>query len=277
MSTRNQEQEAPRSTTPLSPEAFAEDLRLFNRSPHPYHRSQRLGSQTPSEHGDRLHPLSSYSRSSRTTSDSGTEADDESTGILRGLPAPPLRPRKGLRSGGSGATDVDPWLPSLESWPTFVRPALRASRRSSEEEMEEEAYQEKRRTKRERRVEILRRLMEVVLLSSVGGVVLYQDGARSIAWEWRKGTVNALQQRGLCILIDSQNLLLMSWWFGVFAPPTRSLFEHLKGEAGASGASGPRSGDSSPCLPALIRLLFYTRSLFPSSFHCRCPATTRLF
>jgi hypothetical protein len=183
-----EEQEAtPRISTPLSPEAYAEDLRLFNRSPHPYHRSRRLGSCTPSEQGDRLHPLSSYSRSSRTTSDSGTEADDESTGILRGLPAPPLRPRKGLRSGGVGPTDLDDWLPSLQPWPSFVRPMLRTSRRSSEEELEEEAIEERLRFRRQRRVEVLRRLLEVALLLSVGGVVLYQDGARSLAWEWRKG------------------------------------------------------------------------------------------
>ncbi|CAG7942526.1 unnamed protein product [Penicillium nalgiovense] len=182
-----EEQEAtPRISTPSNPEAFAEDLRLFNRSPHPYHRSRRLGSGTPSEQGDRLHPLSSYSRSSRTTSDSGTEADDESTGILRGLPAPPLRPRKGLRSGGVGPTDLDDWLPSLQPWPSFVRPMSRTSRRSSEEELEEEAFEERLRFRRQRRVEVLRRLLEAALLLSVGGVVLYQDGARSLAWEWRK-------------------------------------------------------------------------------------------
>lgn len=179
-----EEQEAtPRTSTPLSIEAFAEDLRLFNRSPHPYHRSRRLGSCTPSEHGDRLQPLS-YSRSSRTTSDSGTEADDESTGILRGLPAPPLRPRKGLRLGPA---DLDDWLPSLQPWPSFVRPMLRTSRRSSEEELEEEAFEARLRFRRQRRVEVLRRLLEAALLLSVGGVVLYQDGARSLAWEWRKG------------------------------------------------------------------------------------------
>lgn len=180
-----EEQEAtPRTSTPLSIEAFAEDLRLFNRSPHPYHRSRRLGSCTPSEHGDRLQPLSSYSRSSRTTSDSGTEADDESTGILRGLPAPPLRPRKGLRLGPA---DLDDWLPSLQPWPSFVRPMFRTSRRSSEEELEEEAFEARLRFRRQRRVEVLRRLLEAALLLSVGGVVLYQDGARSLAWEWRKG------------------------------------------------------------------------------------------
>ncbi|KGO40261.1 YjgF/Yer057p/UK114 family [Penicillium expansum] len=189
-----EEQEAtPRTSTPLSLEAFAEDLRLFNRSPHPYHRSRRLGSSTPSEHGDRLQPLTSYSRSSRTTSDSGTEADDESTGILRGLPAPPLHPRKGLRSG---PTDLDDWLPSLQPWPSFVRPNLRTSRRSSEEELEEEAFEERLRFRRQRRVEVLRRLLEAALLLSVGGVVLYQDGARSLAWEWRK----ELAAHGLVVL-----------------------------------------------------------------------------
>ncbi|KAJ5774126.1 hypothetical protein N7457_009022 [Penicillium paradoxum] len=175
----HEEHEAtPRSSTPLTPEALAEDLRLFNRSPHPYHRSRRIGSSTPSEHGDRLHPLSSYSRSSRTTSDSGTEADDESTGILRGLPAPPLRPRKGLRSG-----DTDSWLPSLQPWPSFAR---RSSRQSSEEELEEEAFEERQRFRRQRRVEVLRRSLEATLLLSVGGVVLYEGGARALAWEWRK-------------------------------------------------------------------------------------------
>jgi hypothetical protein len=64
---------------------------------------------------------------------------------------------------------------------------LRTSRRSSEEELEEEAIEERLRFRRQRRVEVLRRLLEVALLLSVGGVVLYQDGARSLAWEWRKG------------------------------------------------------------------------------------------
>ncbi|KAJ5997236.1 hypothetical protein N7499_006456 [Penicillium canescens] len=179
MSSLQEEQATPRSSTPLSPEA-AENLRQFNRSPHPYHRSQRIGSRTPSEYGDRLHPLS-YSRSSRTPSDSGTEADDESTGILRGLPAPPLRPHKGLRSG-----EGDPWLPSLGPWPSFARPVSRASRRSSDEEMEEEAFEAKMKFRRTRRIEVLRRLLEAALLMSVGVVVLYQEGARSLAWAWRK-------------------------------------------------------------------------------------------
>lgn len=161
-----------------------EDLRQFTRSPHPYHRSRQPLSRSPSEQGDSLQPPS-YSKSSRTPSDSGTEADDESTGILRGLPAPPLRPRKGLRIGASGNVDGDAWLPRLKPWPSFVRQVSRGSRRSSEEAAEEEAI-ETERLRQKRRVEVLRRLMETALLLSVGVVVLLQRDARSLAWAWKK-------------------------------------------------------------------------------------------
>ncbi|KAJ5681945.1 uncharacterized protein N7477_001885 [Penicillium maclennaniae] len=170
--------------TATSSEVLAEDLRQFTRSPHPYHRSRRLGSRTPSEQGDRLHLLS-FSKASRTSSESGTEADDESTGILKGLPAPPVRPHKGLRAAGNGALDSDTWLPSLKPWPSFVR-STRGSRGSSEEEADGNIA-EKSRSRRRRRVEILRRLMETALLLSVGGVVLLQRDARLLAWAWRKG------------------------------------------------------------------------------------------
>lgn len=171
--------------TATSSEVLAEDLRQFTRSPHPYHRSRRLWSRTPSEQGDRLQ-LPSYSKASRTPSDSGTEADDESTGILRGLPAPPVRPHKGLRAGGYGAGDSDAWLPSLQPWPSLVRSSTRGSRGSSGEEAGGKAA-ERTRIKRRARVEILRRLLETALLLSVGVVVLLQRDAHSLAWAWRKG------------------------------------------------------------------------------------------
>lgn len=184
----DQQEAITRSSTPaVSSELIAEDLRQFTRSPHPYHRSRPPASRTPSDQGDRLRPHSYYSKSSRTPSDSGTEADDESTGILRGLPAPPVRPRKGLRTGGNTIVDSDTWLPTLQPWTTFVRPTARGSRQSSEDELGKAA--EERRLRRRRRVEILRRLMETVLLLSVGAVVLLQREARSLAWAWRKGTI----------------------------------------------------------------------------------------
>ncbi|KAJ5095942.1 Phosphatidate cytidylyltransferase [Penicillium alfredii] len=180
----------PRSSTPASSEPI-EDLRPLTRSPHPYHlRSRRLGSQTPPDSSDRLHPPSYYSsKSSRTPSDSGTEADDESTGILKGLPAPPLRLRKGLRLAGNGAVDVDPWFPTLQPWPSIVRSTPRGSRRSSAEEAEEEAVEARLKLNRKSRVEVLRRLLEAALLLSVGAVVVLRPDARSFAWAWRKELV----------------------------------------------------------------------------------------
>jgi len=197
------------SGTATSSEVLAEDLRQFTRSPHPYHRSRRLLSRTPSEHGDRLQPLS-YSKASRTPSDSGTEADDESTGILRGLPAPPVRPRKGLRADGNGTGNSDAWLPSLQPWPSFVRSAIRPSRGSSEEGADGKAI-ERTRIRRRRRVEILRRLLETALLLSVGIVVLLQRDARSLAWAWRKGRITGCLTYNE-ILTCSQNSPLTAFW-----------------------------------------------------------------
>lgn len=185
-SSRGHEEEViVRSSTLASSDPINDNLRQFNRSPHPYHRSRNPISRTPSEQGDLLRPPS-YSKASRTPSDSGTEADDESTGILRGLPAPPLRSRKGLRSGANGALDGDAWLPHLQPWPSIVRQVSRGSRRSSEEDAEEEAL-EAQRLKQQRRVEVLRRLMETALFLSVGVVVLLPKDTRSLAWAWKKG------------------------------------------------------------------------------------------
>lgn len=217
-----------RSSTPAtSSELIAEDLRQFTRSPHPYHHSRRLGSRTPSEQGDRLQPLTPYSKSSRTPSDSGTEADDESTGILRGLPAPPLRPRKGLRSGGNGFVDSDAWLPTLHPWPSLARQSSRGSRRSSDEkQVEGEAAEaaEAQQLKATRRVEILRRLLETALLLSIGVVVLLPKEARSLAWEWRKGMVTF--QGGLIelILMATQSSLPMASYFSGYMLLILSFF-----------------------------------------------------
>src|SRR5262245_9514340 len=109
-----QDQEPP--DVQLEPPAPSEieALELFRRSPHPYHRRRHeLRSTQPSPgfpSNDFTRP--SLQPSGRTISDedgrkrrkisqspseSGTEADDEGYGFIKALPAPPLRPRKGLR------------------------------------------------------------------------------------------------------------------------------------------------------------------------------------
>lgn len=190
----------PRSSTPATSSEGIDNLRCFTRSPHPYHlkstaSARRHGSSTPpSEQGDLLRPPSYYSsKSSRTASDSGTEADDESTGLLRGLPAPPLRPRKGLRVGTNGhvVADTDAWMPSLHPWPPLLVRTIsrKSSRWSSDTEAEGRMAEKRQVLRRKRRVEVLRRLLETALLLSVGGVVLLQRDARALAWAWRRGRV----------------------------------------------------------------------------------------
>lgn len=105
-----------------------QSTRPFSRSPHP------------------------YTRTTKTPSDSGTEADDESTGVLKGLPAPPARPRKGLDDGPKKSGDG----------------------------LEKKKIAEK-------RAEVLRRLCEVGLVACVGVVVLRPVEVRDVAWVWGSG------------------------------------------------------------------------------------------
>ncbi|KAL4973948.1 hypothetical protein BDW66DRAFT_141038 [Aspergillus desertorum] len=140
----------------------ADGLRSLSRSPQPHRRN-----------GSVHHHIQT-----RTPSDSGTEADDESSILLKGLPPPPLRSRKGARPIGEN----DFWLPGLQRW----RSTSRSSRRSSVGDNEADILEMRSKIRAKKRVEIIRRAFEAALLLSVGGVVLGQETARSLAWAWKK-------------------------------------------------------------------------------------------
>lgn len=65
-----------------------------SRSPHPYHRRGKVGTDEEQQRSDQNKGQSI----SHSSAESGTEADDERGRFLKGLPAPPLRPHKGLRN-----------------------------------------------------------------------------------------------------------------------------------------------------------------------------------
>ncbi|THC98118.1 hypothetical protein EYZ11_002406 [Aspergillus tanneri] len=174
----------PSKTPDRSEKTSFDDIRQFSRSPHPYHRKGLNCLDPQSQPADYCH--SQHLQWPRTSSDSGTEADDESTGILKGLPAPPLRPRKGLRPGWNGASENGHWLPVLKPWPSLVRSASRGSQRSSSEEAEASVTELQETVCKRQCIEILRRLLETSLFLSVGVVGLAQDSSRSLAWAWRK-------------------------------------------------------------------------------------------
>lgn len=187
----HEEDIAPEPSRLAVPQSEADQLRFFARSPHPYHRKSRTlrGSESPSTEHDGIYDhASAYARTPRTSSDSGTEADDESTGVLKGLPAPPVRPRKGLRIGSNIEEDSRLWFFTSYRGRSERRSRSRSSRVSSSEEQETEAAEGKE-TTRKTRVEILRRVSETALLLSVGYITVLRDDSRQLAISWKRGEI----------------------------------------------------------------------------------------
>lgn len=181
-------------------------LRFFSRSPHPYHRrhtivkskdgehesspsSTPVEASRPSSRGDddkqeggletSKSEWTGRKRLSRATSDSGSEADDEA--YVRALPAPPIRPRKGLRdTRGSGADGVSSPLltPSQvdEDEMRLRRHYFKAGSKVSREPSpsDEEAITARKKFVKRRRAELLRRTTEVALLGAIATAVVGQ-------------------------------------------------------------------------------------------------------
>lgn len=157
----------------------------LDRSPHPYHRSQPSpsGSETKSGRtfvGHYIQPatISPYERrqckerlpdannqkppTTATSSDSGTEADDESGGVLRALPAPPIR-RK-----GSSPFLMPRNMDDERRKPCLEHKAKHEGSRSAPSLGDEGDRKIRDKFTRRRRAEYLRRLSETILLGSVG-------------------------------------------------------------------------------------------------------------
>ncbi|KAF2441029.1 hypothetical protein P171DRAFT_393849 [Karstenula rhodostoma CBS 690.94] len=198
----------------LEPPAISEieALELFRRSPHPYHRRQHelrtaqpssesssndlsrttgptsLG--TPSDEDEKKRR-----RVSQSPSESGTEADDEGYGFVKALPAPPLRPRKGLRDArGSGQegdatslltpSQMDEEGRKLST--QYFQPRKEGSRTGEPSPTDDEAKGARQKYLKRRRNEVVRRTTETALLAVIG--MLAVGGCK--CWEkllhWRR-------------------------------------------------------------------------------------------
>lgn len=124
------------------------------------HRKRRKGSSSPS--------------------DSGTEADDErGRSSLLGLPAPPIRPRKGLKGANGSGTESPLLTPSyldvqfrkLDSkaqtkrWGSLQGPTC----------TNEEAVKLRKKFNKRRRAELIRRISETILMGAIGFIVCSSD------------------------------------------------------------------------------------------------------
>ncbi|KAF2405416.1 hypothetical protein EJ06DRAFT_486154, partial [Trichodelitschia bisporula] len=203
-----------------APATSSDPTPLPDRKPQLYHRRK---------HGERLtlptsrpqpSPLPTTRTRALSPSESGTEADDESfdlnpggygsgyasacaqgyasgpgsahsfTGLVRALPAPAMRPRKGLRdaqdAGKGVGTGVSPLLT-----PTAL----------SEDEGEE-------RWRVRRRAEVVRRLCEVALVGFVGGLVVREAGVG--VWGRAELRIAGAIVVGLCLLYPVR-LVAYAW------------------------------------------------------------------
>ena len=132
---------------------------------------------TSNPHQDR--GLHKKLRAAISPSDSGTEADDESGVILKGLPAPPIKWRKGFKDNEGQGTASPLLTPSyldddeqrlaierqLRRSPTFRTPAA----------MNDEIIKIREKFTRRRRAELLRRISETTLLAIIGYVSCAED------------------------------------------------------------------------------------------------------
>ncbi|KAL8738378.1 MAG: hypothetical protein Q9181_000800 [Wetmoreana brouardii] len=175
------------------------DPHALSRSPHPYARRRPDVTLTTQVFVDSGLAIPSYSgtlsddsrsngggstaffdaddrkrrKFSTSSSQSGTEADDESEPFLRGLPAPPARLRKGLKHDQTLGT------PSPLLTPSYLDDAkrtellegqfkLRASLQSHASTDEEQALKIREKFRKRRRAELIRRTTETLLLFTVG-------------------------------------------------------------------------------------------------------------
>ena len=194
-------------------------LRL-SRSPHPYHRRGSHGcpydsahlSQEPSENGanqsatqlmttpyppqEKGYNGMSYfdtdgrkrRKYSTSPSESGTEADDECGGMLRGLPAPPYRSRKGIKDSRNVATSSPLLTPTLldAQEREFSLEVQTSEMLPNQSLANEERSRRRDKFKRRRRAELLRRMTETVLIGSVGCIACGR-GPLSPFHAWKRG------------------------------------------------------------------------------------------
>jgi hypothetical protein len=215
MASNSKDDDLPDGTLPPSDPSEPRRMRQQSRSPHPYHRrgqnlpgSSDSGQERGSDGGSpcaaegprtgkegHIAPghtsQQSQPSSPKSTSDSGTEADDEGGGFLKVLPAPSLRPRKGLRGNGIDGT-VSPLLtPStldVDPRKFLVQETKReASKSRPQDEVEKERGRIKDKDTRRKLAEILRRISETGLLGFVGYAVYNGEGVAPALKDWRNG------------------------------------------------------------------------------------------
>jgi hypothetical protein len=194
----------PPSTTEI------EALELFRRSPHPYqrrkHELRSLGEASASSSNDyshlSLHPSDhmvfdedgrARRKVSPSPSESGTEADDEGYGFIKALPAPPLRPHKGLRVVRGTPGEASPLLTPSQvdeegrKVSEYFKPRKDGARSGDPSPTDAEARAARDKYLKRRRNEVVRRTTETALLAAISVLAVAGCGCWAELLLWHRG------------------------------------------------------------------------------------------
>lgn len=191
----------PRSHT-LSSESYPGKI-LHDKSdlearPAKYQGSLKSAYATPKDNGTAYVDTDGRKRRKQSvpTSESGTEADDESNGTLLGLPAPSARLRKGLKDPTDSVMQSPILTPSyLDDENRRQRLEDQLRRYAGERNppvTDEENLKLRDKFTRKRRAELLRRVTETLLLGAVGGIV-FRGGPDLALRQWINGIHRVVQ------------------------------------------------------------------------------------
>ncbi|OCL08273.1 hypothetical protein AOQ84DRAFT_44149 [Glonium stellatum] len=257
MSTDLKSPEPPDTRSEQGDASDVDALGLLRRSPHPYHRRQpelrsinqssesssndfvqqyALTSSKPGSDRDRTisdDDARTRRKASRTPSDSGTEADDEGYSFVRALPAPPIRPRKGLRDlRGSGPdAGASPLLtPSQvdEEGRKFLPEYFKSSKEGFDgpSPTDEEARAARQKYLKRRRAELIRRTTETGLLGIVGLLAINGCSSRKILQWHRVELVSHIMV--FCTLVLFYPLRLLNYSRQNSTTPNRRLRQRIR-------------------------------------------------
>lgn len=198
-------------TAPVGGTISTEKGLRLSRSPQPYHQQYSRGQRNegglsepdyikvtaiPSKrNGDEASYFDTKHKRGRSwssTSDSGTEADDESGsgGMLRGLPAPPLRLRKGIKDSRVLGTYSPLLTPSYLDEPSHRFLHNQTPKRFGDQQRllsdDQESVRIREKFTRRRRAELLRRITETLVLGSVGCIAWIRLSESSFR-AWKRG------------------------------------------------------------------------------------------
>lgn len=260
-------------------------LGFLRRSPHPYHRRQAelrsLNQSSESSSNDFIQPSALTSsksgsdrdrtisndddartrrKSSRTPSDSGTEADDEGYSFVRALPAPPIRPRKGLRDlRGSGFDGgVSPLLTPSQVDEERRKLSAEYFKLSKEEfdgpsPTDEEARTARQKYLKRRRAELIRRTTETGLLVVTGLMVINGCSSWKKILQWHRELLSHIIV--VCALVLLYPLRLLNYSRKNSTMPNRKLRQRIR---------VPAAFDPAPILYPISIPVLVSLSLLPT-------------